>query len=65
LFNTKANFDGTGGYVCGADYRVVPNAIITYKNFWLHPTRPDLFGLLMDPQVAAGTCKDDIPTFRR
>ncbi len=33
LFNTSANFATTEGVVCGSP-KVMPNAFVTYKNFW-------------------------------
>jgi len=56
-FNTKTNFAGTSYAVCGKDYRVMPNAIITYKNFWLDTPRVTKYEILTG--VTVGACQND------
>ncbi|HEX6704391.1 MAG TPA: carboxypeptidase-like regulatory domain-containing protein [Albitalea sp.] len=58
-FNSKSTFDGTSYVVCGKGNRRMPNAIITYKNFWLETARVWEFETLMDPVVTHDTCKND------
>ncbi|HEX2583803.1 MAG TPA: carboxypeptidase regulatory-like domain-containing protein, partial [Steroidobacteraceae bacterium] len=58
--NLVGNFDGRSYVVCGKDYRVMPNAIITYKNFWTNTPRVNQFELLMNPIITANTCKNDV-----
>jgi hypothetical protein len=55
-FNSLSNFLGTDGAVCGAG-RVMPNAIVTYKNFWADTPRVLAFEVLMG--LPLGTCQND------
>lgn len=59
-FNSKANFEGTNFVVCGLDYRVMPNAIITFKNFWTDTPRVNKYEALMNPAVPINTCQNDV-----
>jgi hypothetical protein len=56
-FSSKANFQGTDYMVCGKDNRKMPNAIVTYKNFWLDPFRAGKFGDLMSPPFTGDACR--------
>lgn len=58
VFNTKAAFADTEYAVCGKDYRVMPNAIVTYKNFWADTLRVNQYEILTG--VAANTCQNDV-----
>ncbi len=55
-FNGLSDFLGTDYVVCGAG-RVMPNAIVTYKNFWADTPRVLAFEALMG--LPAGTCRND------
>lgn len=57
VFDTKADLAGTSYVVCGKNNRVMPNAIITYKNFWADTLRVNKYEALTG--VAANTCKND------
>jgi len=59
-FNSKSVFEGVSYAVCGKDYRVMPNAIITYKNFWTDTPRVNKFELLMNPPMTLNTCQNDV-----
>lgn len=56
-FSSKAEFTGTDYIVCGKGNRKMPNAIVTYKNFWLDFARADLFGALMNPLITGDACR--------
>ena len=57
MFNTKAIFATKSYAVCGKDYRVMPNAVITYKNFWLDTPRVNQYEILNG--LALNTCQND------
>ena len=38
----------------------MPNAIITYKNFWTDTLRVNKFEALMNPFIVANTCQNDV-----
>jgi hypothetical protein len=59
IFDNKAQFDGLSYVVCGLGNRVMPNAIITYKNFWTDTLRVNQFEALMSPAIPANTCQND------
>lgn len=59
VFDTLALFSGTSYAVCGTGTpkrRVMPNAVITYKNFWADSLRVQQLETLTG--VASGTCND-------
>jgi hypothetical protein len=55
-FNSLSDFLGLDYAVCGAG-RTMPNAIVTYKNFWADTPRVLAFEALMG--LPAGTCQND------
>jgi hypothetical protein len=59
VFDAKTDFDGTSFRVCSKDFRNMPNAIITYKNFWLNTLRVNQYEGLMNPAIPLNTCKND------
>lgn len=59
VFNEKSNFEFISGVVCGKDNRVMPNAIITYRNFWTDVLRVNKFEALMNPPIPLNTCQND------
>jgi hypothetical protein len=50
-FNTYTNFENTDYAVCGSP-KLMPNAFITYKNFWTDPARVLLYQAL----TGSGSC---------
>ncbi len=57
-FSTKSQFASTSYAVCGKSFRVMPNAVITFKNFWIDdPLRVTKYELLTG--YPAGTCAND------
>ncbi len=60
MFADAGNFSGgTVSKVCGSGSpkkRVMPNAVVTYKNFWADSARVAAYEALMNPAVPAGTC---------
>jgi hypothetical protein len=58
-FNSLTSFQSRSYVVCGLGNRVMPNAIVTYKNFWLDTPRVLAFEALMNPAIAANTCAND------
>jgi hypothetical protein len=59
VFNSYANLTGTSYTVCGSGVpkrRFMPNAVVTYKNFWADPARVLLYETMTS--TAAGTCDD-------
>lgn len=54
-FNSVDDFSVTASAVC-VEPRVMPNAFVTYKNFWSDPNRVLLYEGLTG--VASGTCQD-------
>jgi len=58
-FNSKSEFEFLSYVVCGKDYRVMPNAIITYKNFWTDVLRVNKFEALMSPPIPLNTCQNN------
>ena len=64
-FASQAALSSTSFRVCGAG-RVMPNAIVTYKNFWADTNRVRQFELISKQgtqHIAQDTCKNDTPTF--
>ena len=57
-FNSEATFGVASYAVCNLG-RTMPNAVVTYKNFWADPARVLAFETLMNPPLAANTCKND------
>jgi hypothetical protein len=51
-FDTSANFQSTRSVVCGSP-KVMPNAVVTYKNFWGTPQRVIDYANF----VGGGTCQ--------
>lgn len=58
-FNQLSVFQGLSYVVCGLNNRVMPNAIVTYKNFWADTPRVLAFEALMNPPIAPNTCAKD------
>ncbi|HEX7641775.1 MAG TPA: hypothetical protein VF472_06115 [Burkholderiaceae bacterium] len=58
-FDSYSDFSGTSFAVCGLSHRVMPNSIVTYKNFWADSSRVLAFEALMSPAVPSGTCQND------
>jgi hypothetical protein len=59
VFNNKAAFGGLGYSVCGSGtpkQRIMPNAIVTYRNFWQDTVRVAEFEAAT--AQASGTCDD-------
>ncbi len=59
VFNDSGNFSFTSYAVCGQGVpkrRVMPNAVVTYKNFWADSLRVQQYETLTG--VPANTCKD-------
>jgi hypothetical protein len=59
VFSTSAGFGGTSYAVCGTGSpkkRIMPNAIVTYKNLWADSLRVTEYETLTG--TAAGTCND-------
>jgi hypothetical protein len=57
VFNDFGNFSGTSYAVCGIGTpkrRIMPNAVVTYKNFWTDTLRVQQFETLTGE--AANTC---------
>ncbi len=55
VFADQANFANTSYIVCGAN-RKMPNAVVTYKNFWASTSRVSQFEALTG--ISNGTCKN-------
>lgn len=51
VFDDAADFSFTSYRVCGAANHRMPNAKITYDNFWLDSLRVQKYGLMQDPNV--------------
>lgn len=60
VFNKYSQFQGTDYAVCGSGNpkaRVMPNAVVTYKNFWADTPRVQQFEIITS--VAPDTCDDN------
>ena len=60
VLNSLANFQGTSYTVCGSGVpkrRFMPNAVVTYKNFWADTSRVLMYETLTNQ--AAGSCDDN------
>ncbi len=55
-FTSDADFASTSGAVCGSG-RVMPNAIVTYKNFWADTSRVNLYEAATATPL--NTCKNN------
>ncbi len=51
-FNSSSSFQGTNNVVCGSP-KVMPNAFVTYKNFWIDSSRVQLYKTF----TGAATCQ--------
>lgn len=58
--STPYGYDGTAYLVCGAG-RVMPNAIVTFKNFWLRDLGTRVAAYEGATGTTAGHCKNDVP----
>jgi hypothetical protein len=59
VFNSFGNLQGTGYAVCGSGSpkrRFMPNAVVTYKNFWADSLRVQAYETIVG--AAAGSCND-------
>lgn len=59
VFNSASDFSGTSYAVCGfgtPKRRIMPNAVVTYRNFWADTPRAQLYETLTG--IAANTCDD-------
>jgi hypothetical protein len=59
VFNSFGNFQVTDYAVCGSGSpkrRFMPNAVVTYKNFWADSLRVQAYETIVG--AAAGSCND-------
>lgn len=59
VLGSSGNFAGTAYAVCGdtpPKRRVMPNAVVTYKNFWADLLRVQQYETLMVPPVVVNNC---------
>ena len=59
VFNSYSNLVGTSYSVCGSGSpkrRFMPNAVVTYKNFWADPARVALYETMTNNVL--GSCDD-------
>jgi hypothetical protein len=57
VFSKSGDYSGTAYAVCGngtPKRRVMPNAVVTYKNFWADSARVQLYETMTS--TPAGTC---------
>lgn len=57
VFASQSNFASRMYAVCGSGYRIMPNAVITYKNMWASTSRIAQLEALTGQ--TAGSCDDD------